>query len=811
MKASLSWLKEYTDIDIDVNKLADALTMLGLEVEAVSDRYDFLKTVIVGRVNSVTSHPNADRLKLCQTDIGDQVLSVVCGAPNVAEGMLCACVLPGTILPDKTVVKEGVIRGERSLAMLCSEKELGLGNDHKGIWHLNPDLTIGTSLKEALGLTDPVLEIDLTPNRPDCLSMIGVAREIAAMRQNRIRLPTIKLSEISHLPYSIRSLTSVTIDDPDLCPRYVARLLFNIRVAPSPFWLQDRLRSVGLNPINNIVDITNFVMLETGQPLHAFDYDRLAENRIVVRRANQNEAFTTLDNKDQVLTDDMLLICDGEKAIAIGGVMGGLNSEIEDDTTRVLIESACFNPVSVRKTSKKLGLNTDASHRFERGVDPNGQVFAANRAAQLMAELGNGQLIKGIVDEYPAPVTSKLIRLNVDAANRRLGIRLNAAQITEHLESIEFQVKDVDENTLKVMPPSFRVDVSRFEDLTEEIARLCGYNTIVTTFPLIPGKARPLNPAIAIRNRIKDLFNGFGFSEAISYSFIGDSSWDRLRLEPDDPRRKAVGILNPISEEQNVMRTTLIPCLLGAMQHNLSQQNKNLKLFEIGSVFMDADNNDGLPDEVEILAGLQTGVRTDRNWYTPAIDCDFYDIKGVLEALFNLMGLDNVKFTRQPSELCRYVRPGHTAQILIKDEVIGQVGEVHPDVLRNYDLKQTAYIFEIDVHRLTPHLPETVTFQPIAKFPAIARDVTLIVGRETEAGDLLKTVADAGEDLVENVLMLDIFTGDPIPNDQKSVSFRIVYRSADRTLEDETINRLHAKIADELRRSFNASFPTGRG
>jgi len=807
MKASLSWLKKYTDIYQDTGELADALTMAGLEVEAVSDRYDFLNTVMVGRVDSVAQHPNADRLKLCRVDIGDEMLSVVCGAPNVAEGMLCACVLPGTTLPGNIVIKEGVIRGERSSAMLCSESELGLGNHSNGIWQLDPNFTIGASLKETLGLTDPVFEIDLTPNRPDCLSIIGVAREIAAMRQGRVHLPEVKLSESSLLEDSIQSLTSVTIEDPDLCPRYVARLVFDIQVAPSPFWLQDRLRSVGLNPINNIVDITNFVMLETGQPLHAFDYDRLAENRIVVRRAEKDEVFTTLDNQEQVLSDEMLLICDGEKAVAIGGVMGGLNSEIEDSTTRVLIESACFNPVSIRKTSKNLGLNTDASHRFERGVDPNGQVFAANRAAQLMAELGKGQLIKGIVDEYPAPMTSRLIRLNVDAANQRLGIRLNADQITKYLESIEFQVKEVDANTLKVMPPSFRVDVSRFEDLTEEIARLCGYNTIATTFPRIPGEARPLNPAIAKRNRIKDLLNGFGFNEAITYSFIGDSSYDRLRLEPNDPKRKTVGVLNPISEDQNVMRTTLIPGLLDAMRHNLLHQNRNLKLFEIGSVFMDAGSKDGLPDEVEILAGLQTGVRTERSWHTPATGCDFYDIKGVLEALFNHLGAD-VKFTRQPSEQCRYVRPGHTARILIKDEMIGQVGEVHPDVLRNYDLKQTAFIFEIDVHRLTRHLPETAVFQPIAKFPAIARDVTLIVGYETEAGDLLKTVKEAGEDLVEKVLLLDIFTGNAIPDGQKSVSFRIVYRASDKTLEDETINRLHAKIADKLRRSFNATFPT---
>ncbi len=808
MKASLSWLKNYTDIHLDVDALADALTMAGLEVEGVEDRYDYLKTVMVGRVNAVRPHPNADRLKLCQTDIGGRELAVVCGAPNVVEGMLCACALPGTMLPDKSVVREGVIRGERSEAMLCSERELGVSNDHQGIWHLNDGLTVGASLKEALNLADPVLEIDLTPNRPDCLSMIGVAREIAAMQKKRVRFPMIKLSESSFLPDSIETLTSVTIDDPDLCPRYAARLLFDIQVGPSPFWLQDRLRSVGLNPINNVVDITNFVMLETGQPLHAFDYDRLAENRIVVRRAKPNEVFTTLDNKTHTLNDEMLLICDGEKAVAIGGVMGGLNSEIEDDTTRVLIESASFNPVSIRKTAKKLGINTDASHRFERGVDPNGQVFAANRAAQLMTRLGKGRLIKGIVDQYPAPVTSRLIRLNVEAANRRLGIDLNADQITDLLTSIEFQIKDAGKDAMKVMPPSFRVDVKRFEDLTEEIARLRGYNTIKTTFPAIPGEARKQDPSLVIRNRVKDLLNGFGFNEAISYSFIGESSWDRLRFESNDPRRNAVRVLNPISEEQSVMRTTLIPCLLEAMQYNLSQQNKNLKLFEIGSVFLRNGSDNGLPNEVEMLAGLQTGLRLERNWLAKAETCDFYDLKGVVEALFDHLGAAHVRFTAQPVEQCRYLQPGRTARILVKDEEIGQVGELHPEVRRNYDLKQTAFLFEIDVRRLRMHLPETTVFEPIPKFPATARDVTLIVGREKEAGDLLRTVVDTGEDLVENVHMLDVFTGDPIPQGQKSVSLRITYRSADRTLEDVTINRLHAKIADQLRRTFDASFPT---
>jgi len=487
MKISLSWLKQYIDVDININDLADALTMAGLEVEAVSDRYDYLNSVIIGRIAKIDPHPNANKLKLCRVDIGDRMLTVVCGAPNVRNDMLAPCAMPGTCFPKGTILEKSIIRGKASEGMLCSEMELGLSADSDGIMELGPNYSVGSFLNKALGLSDPVLEIDLTPNRPDCLSIIGTAREIAAFQKKKVTYPEIFLPESFD---DISDHTSITLMAPELCPRYAASLVFDITVGPSPFWLQDRLASVGLKPINNIVDITNFVMMETGQPLHAFDFDRLAENRIVVRTAREGEAFITLDGKERRLDPEMLMICDGEKPVALAGVMGGLNSEIEDTTTKVLLESAYFDPVCIRKTSKKTGLNTDASHRFERGVDPNGTLTALNRATQLMAEIGGGRLVKGTIDAYPNPFPEKIIHFSVTELNRRLGTCLDINDIENHLKSIEFQVDKTGNDNLQVIPPSCRVDITRFEDITEEIARLFGYNNIKTTFPLISAEGR---------------------------------------------------------------------------------------------------------------------------------------------------------------------------------------------------------------------------------------------------------------------------------------------------------------------------------
>ena len=795
MKVSLSWLKEYVSIKMDPSDLAEALTMVGLEIESVSERYRYLDTIFVGRIESVTPHPDADKLHLCKVDTGRGIVSVVCGAPNTKTGMLSAIALPGTEFPEGVVLQKSVIRGQTSEGMLCSEGELGLGSDRSRIMSLDPSLKVGDKLASALKLSDTVFEIELTPNRPDCLSLIGVAREIAAIENTPLKYPDFKLSDKGN---KIADLTSIQIEAPDHCPRYAARLLEDIKVKPSPFWLQDRLLSVGQRPINNMVDVTNFVMLETGQPLHAFDFDNLAENRIVVRTANKGETFVTLDQKERVLDPEMLMICDGEKAVAIGGVMGGLNSEIEDSTTRVLLESAYFSTVTTRRTSKRLGLNTDASHRFERGVDPGGQIAAANRAAKLMAELGGGRLISGLIDEYPNKQSIKSVKLSIKNTNRLLGTQLKRKEIENFLKSIEFKVEKIgtkkDGDGLKVTPPSFRVDISRPEDLMEEVARLMGYNNIPTTFPEMPASGQSSHKEIELRSRLRLSMAGLGFREAINYSFAHKQSGDQLKFGPDDPRRKLVEILNPLTEDQAAMRTSLVPGLLEAVHYNFSQQIKNLKLFEIGKIFINEDPEQ-LPRETEILAGLWTGSRYDVSWHRQKADCDFYDIKGAAEGLLNILKIDGVVFTRLPENECTYTRPGFSAQILSGDQPLGLVGEIHPEVLANYDLNQPTFLFELNFDQLASVIKDTTHSAPIPKFPAIFRDITIIVDKDLETQRIISEAQNPGEELVESFSLLDVFEGKPIAAGKKSVSLRVTYRSPVKTLEDEDIASLHQSIA----------------
>jgi len=807
MKVSLSWLNDYIDIQMDAADLADALTMVGLEVESVSNRYAYLQTVFVGRVAEVSPHPNADKLTICRVETGDRSRTVVCGAPNVSKGMLAPMALPGTVLPDGTRLEKSVIRGEKSDGMLCSQMELGIGIESSGIMALDPSLKVGDHFSEALGLEDTVFEFDLTPNRPDCLSVIGIAREIAAIQNTPLKYPDYSLTDKKDM---ISTLTSVKIEAPDHCPRYSARLVENIVVKPSPFWIQNRLLSVGLRPINNIVDITNYVLMETGQPLHAFDFDQLAQNRIVVKTAADGDKFVTLDQKERQLNSRMLMICDGEKQVAVGGVMGGLNSEIEDSTRRVLIEGAYFNPVSIRKTAKTLGLSTDASHRFERGVDPEGTDRAVNRAAKLMVEFGEGTLIEGLIDEYPQPQKIKSVSLSTARTHRLLGIHPDGSEIKKLLESIEFKVEqltaDNGDQQLVVVPPSFRVDISRPEDLMEEVARLSGYNNIPTTFPAMPAEARPPHRKLDLRNRLKDLMTGFGFSEAITYSFVAEASCDRLRLKAEDPRRNLIHILNPLSEDQAVMRTSLATGLIETAVYNTAQQVKNLKLFEIGKIFIKTESQD-LPWEPEFLTALWTGSRHNSSWQGREIPCDFYDIKGVAEGLIGALKIDSIRFTAMPDGDCDYTRPGHTAQILAGDTSLGLVGEIHPQVREVFGLKQSAYIFELDLDKIISLTPHTIKSKPIPKFPAIYRDITIIIARGIETQTVLEAVENIREDLVENLHLFDVFEGDPIAAGKKSVSFRVTYRSSDKTLEDDDVNDLNKSITDKLLKAFDAALP----
>jgi len=803
MIVSLSWLSAYVPIPGDFYRLADALTMAGLEVEAVSDRYDYLNTVLVSRIIKIDRHPHSENLSYCRVDVGGRSLSVVCGAPDIRENMLVPAALPGTLLPHGASLEKSVIRGLESEGMLCSEFELGLGLDKSGIMQLADTLTPGTRLNRALALTDPVFEVSITPNRPDCLSMLGIAREVAAIQRMRVAYPEIKLPAGCK---NIADLSSVTITAPEHCPRYAAGLVENVSVGPSPFWLQGRLLSVGLRPINHIVDVTNFVMMETGQPLHAFDFDRLTQNRIIVRTAKDGETFRTLDGKDRDLSTDMLLICDGEKPVAVAGVMGGLNSEIEAATRRVFIESAYFSPVSIRKTAKKLGLSTDASHRFERGVDPAGTVAALKRAAQLMVEIGGGTLVAGILDEHPAPALPKSIRLTVKDANRLLGTRLTQKKMVALLESIEFKVEKLKSTALQVAPPTFRVDIERPEDLMEEIARLAGYQTIPTTFPLVPAEARSISGTQTLRDQVKALMTGFGFSEIITYSFVSQNSGNQLHLSSDDPRRSVLNILNPLTDDQAVMRTSLIPGLLNTLRRNSAQGNRNIKGFEVGKIFI-SNGQESLPQETEMLAGIWTGSRVDLSWHAKETDCDFYDIKGVVAALLNGMKIPRLKFTQMDTETAGYLRPGHCARIFSGDQALGVIGEINATVLDNFDLKQKSFVFEMSLGVLAAVVPDRIQAVPLPKFPATTRDITLIVDRDIEAERILSSIRRADEELVENLFIFDIFTESPIPADKKSISLRIVYRSEQNTLEDDAVNQIHKTITDRILKEFKGTLP----
>ena len=802
MKVSKSWLAKYVSIQSDTDYLAHALTMAGLEIETVSEHYDYLESVVVGKIKSITSHTNANKLQCCRVDIGKKTIPVVCGAKNIFEGALIACALPGTCLPGGLTLEKTVIRGESSEGMICSESELGIGEDSKGILVLDDSQIPGTPLNKALNLSEVVMEIGLTPNRPDCASMIGVAREIAAIESTTVHYPAMTVDENGP---DCSGMTSVIIENPDHCPRYAARVMLDITIGQSPLWLKQCLSSIGLRPINNVVDITNFVMMETGQPLHAFDYDLLDENRIVVRTAKQGELFTTLDKKERTMESDMLFICDGKKPVAVAGVMGGLNSEINATTRRVLLESAYFNPTSVRKTSKLLGLSTDASYRFERGIDHEGVIFAIDRAAQLMKEICGATICKGIVDVYPEPIPEVHIDVSVTKTHQLIGITPDKNQIQSLLESIEFGVTPVDDDIIRIKVPTFRVDVKRSQDIMEEIARLVGYNEIPSVSPTSAAHIEKKSLHLSNREKIKQIMTGSGFFEAINYSFIAADSTDRLKLPSDDARHHHVKLLNPISEDQAVMRTSLIPGMLETVRRNLNQKNSHLKLFESGKIFLN-HSNAPLPQEREYIVGIWTGAAQVENWQQSETTCDFYDLKGVVENLMHRLYIKKLTFSKsdQPEP---YFRKGYVADIRVKQHKVGLLGEIHPDVLGAYQIKQPLYLFEIDYEALFPLIPEKVSSRPLPKYPSTTRDMTLILDNSVQAKEILDVMKSCNEKLVSDIHIFSVYDGKPIPESKKSMSFRITFRSWEETLKDEKINQIHKDIAKTVIKTFNADLP----
>jgi len=796
MKVSLNWLRDYVEIRMGLKELINLLTMSGLEVEEATSMGEGFEKVVVVEIQSIRKHPNADRLSLVEAKTNQETFSIVCGATNIREGQKVPLALVGARLPNGIEIKRSKIRGVTSEGMLCSEIELALGQEASGIMILPPHVPLGVGLGEAMGSKDTILDISITPNRPDCLCVIGVAREIAALTHQKVKVPLLSLYDRGE---EIHQKTSVMILDQDLCPRYVARMIENVKIGPSPHWMSNRLEKVGIRSINNVVDVTNYVMMECGQPLHAFDFELLEKGRIVVRRAKEGEEFVTLDGVKRTLDGEMLMICDGVKPVAIAGVMGGLNSEIKEDTRRVLLESAYFNPEGNRRTSKRLGLETEAAYRFGRGIDYGGCLSAANRATQLIQELTGGKVVEGVVDVYPTPIKPSPIRLSVRKIHQVLGTEVSAEQVGNYLEDLELEVQGEDEDVLVVTPPSFRGDLGREIDLIEEVARLDGYERIPITIPKGPPSSEERSKEFIAERKVIDTLINHGYHEVVTYSFTSPASWDVIRLPLDDPRRKHLRILNPLTEDYSVMRTTLIPGLMETAQYNLSRKNSNLKLFELKRVFIPKEG-ERLPEEIKFLVGLAMGFDRDPHWAFSPRPVDFYDIKGCVEDLLDALQIKRAKFNK--AEDIPYLHPGKASKVVLDQEVLGVIGEVHPQVLGHYEIHGKAYLFEMDFSKMVKWAGEERRFQSLPKFPVVYRDLSVVVDRALEAEKVMEAIRTFHQPFVEEITLFDIYQGPPVPEGGKGISYRIRYQANDRTLTDEEVNQYHEKILTRLREVF---------
>jgi len=793
MKVSLNWLRDYIEIRVELKELIHLLTMAGLEVEGATSLGEGIEKVVVAEVHSIRKHPNADRLTLVEAKTDQETFSIVCGATNIQKGQKVPLSLVGARLPNGIEIKRSKIRGVVSEGMLCSEIELGLGQDASGIMILPPHVPLGIDLGEALGLKDTVLDISITPNRPDCLCVIGVAREIAALTRQKVKYP---LSSIANRGEEIHRKTSVEILDQDLCPRYIARMIEGVKIGPSPLWMSNRLEKVGIRSINNVVDVTNYVMMEYGQPLHAFDFEFLEGGRIVVRRAKEGEEFVTLDGVKRTLDSETLMICDGVKPVAIAGVMGGLNSEIKEDTKRVLLESAYFDPAGNRRVSKKLGLETEAAFRFGRGVDYEGCLSAANRAAQLIQELAGGSIVEGMVDVYPVPIKPNPIRLRVRRIHQVLGTKVSAKQVRNYLEDLELGVQGENEDVLIVAPPSFRGDLEREIDLIEEVARLDGYDKIPITIPKGPPSSEERSKDFCIERKTIDALIHHGYHEVVTYSFTSPTSGDMIGLHPDDPRRQHLRILNPLTEDFSVMRTTLVPGLIETIRYNLSRKNSNLKLFELKKVFL-SQEGERLPKEAKFLTGLAMGFDRDPHWAFSQRSIDFYDVKGCVEGVLDALQIKGSKFNQARD--IPYLHPGKAAQVVIHHEVLGVLGEVHPQVLGHYEIDGKVYLFEIDFNKIIKWAGGERRFQPLPKFPAVYRDLSVVVDKALEVERVMDVIQEMHHPFVEEITLFDIYQGPPIPEGREGISYRIRYQANDRTLTDEEVNQYHEAILSRLK------------
>ena len=793
MRISLEWLADFIDLDLEdaelPERLANGLLLAGLEVEALERPEASFDGLVVAEVLSVDPHPNADRLKLCRVADGAGERSVVCGAPNVAAGRRVVLATPGVRMPGGVKVEVARIRGEQSEGMICSERELGLGADHSGIMLLSGAAEVGSDAAELLGLNDVIFDISITPNRADCLSVLGVAREAAALLGIPLRTPEISIQEDESV--SASSVCAVEIRDPDKCPRYAARIIQGVEIGPSPGWMSRRLRAAGMRPINNVVDVTNYVMLSLGQPLHAFDLHRLAEQKIIVRRwAGNDGPFTTLDGQGREMDDEDLMICDGEKPVAIGGVMGGLFSEVSDDTRDILLESAYFTPQTIRRTRRRLGMSTEASYRFERGVDPSGTVRAADLAAELIRRTAGGVIAHGAVDAHPAPVAPKRVPIRVTRASSLLGVSLDAPRVRESLESLGLLVSEKEDGVFSVDVPTFRPDIEREIDLIEEVGRRVGYENIPATLPASGSPAARPTRTRSLELQARRIMVAGGFSEALNYSFVSREALESMGWRDE----QMVALRNPLSGEMDVLRTTLFAGLLANVAHNQSRGVSEIRLFELGRSFHPV-NGEALPDQVLRMAGVLVGSATAGDGVS--LPEALSELKGVLERFLESSKLENLRF--EPVDAAPGWESSAVSGILAGGVTLGNIGLVSPEALGFWDIETDVSAFEISLAALAGIDPAPLRLTPLPRYPASLRDLAVVVDAVRTNGEIEEIIHQAGGDWLESVNLFDVYQDPALKaSGEKSLAYSLVFRHPEATLTDEQVSEAFDGIVGAL-------------
>lgn len=793
MLISNEWLKDYVDVNQNVQDLAEKITRTGIEVDDIIDFTKDIKNLVVGYVVSKASHPDADKLNICQVDIGEEEpVQIVCGAPNVDEGQYVIVAKVGGRLPGGIKIKRAKLRGERSEGMICSLQEIGISSNvvpkafENGIFVFSTKVTPGTDALEALYLNDQIMEFDLTPNRADALSMVGTAYEVAALYQTQMTKPQTTSNELNE---SAADELSVTVKNENKVPYYSARIVKNVTIGQSPIWMQSRLMKAGIRPINNVVDISNYVLLEYGQPLHMFDQDQIGSNHIEVRQAQENETMTTLDDQERTLLESDIVITNGQTPIALGGVMGGDFSEVSDQTTNVVIEGAIFDSASIRHTSRRLNLRSEASSRFEKGIATEFVNEAVDRACYLLEMYASGSVLKdrvsaGDLGEFITP-----IRITTDKINETVGFNLSADEITKNFEQLGFET-EVNHNELTVFVPSRRKDISIKEDLIEEVARIYGYDEIPSTLPVFE---EVTSGTLTDRQRktriVKETIEGAGLNQAITYSLVSKEHAKDFALQD----RSTIELLMPMSEAHSTLRQSLLPHLIEATTYNVARKNKDVKLYEIGRVFF--GNGEGeLPEEVEYLSGIMTGDYVVNQWQGKKEEVDFYLAKGVIERVAEKL---NLTLDYRAAKI-KGLHPGRTAIVSLNGKDIGFIGELHPSVAADNDLKRT-YVFELNYEEMMKVSVGYINYQPIPKYPGVSRDIALEVNHDVPASELISTIHDNGADILQDTQVFDVYEGEHLEEGKKSVAIRLNYLDTENTLTDERVSKVHDQIIEALK------------